>query len=509
MDDWSFAISVKNLIEKSTLRFTDWVSMPLIVHIFWGTFFCKIFGFSFTVLRLSILFLGLIGIITTYYFFKALNINSSLSLAGSLIVATNPVYFELSCTYMTDVPFYTFSIIGLFLIFKAFSKKNIYLHIIGLLFIIIASFIRQTGIIIIISLIISYTIHNKYNKNFFISLTFAIITFLLFLLYRHWLIVNNNLPELYNIKESKLLFTLRHISILSILETILRIGEILVYIGLFIFPISFTYSFNDVLERISLKAKIITAIIILIIIYILILNKHLMPFRGNIIEKYGLGPLRLYDIITLKMNNIYIFPKSIWLFITIISIISATILIINIIHIFLNSHYLQNKQTFSFLFTIFTIYILIFGLAKYFDRYLLLLIPIGLYFCFIISQDLRKHYVYVLLLIPYAIFTVGGTHDYLSFHRTKWRALNYLVKELKVPYQEIDGGFEFNGLTGFKNFKTPKGVNPLKSWWWVYDDKYVISLGKIDGYYEIKKFPFKKWIPYKTNYIYVLRRIKD
>jgi|TARA_B100000315_G_scaffold125397_1_gene115274 hypothetical protein len=42
------------------------------------------------------------------------------------------------------------------------------------------------------------------------------------------------------------------------------------------------------------------------------------------------------------------------------------------------------------------------------------------------------------------LFGILATHDYLSFQRGRWKALNDLTQKEKIFAEKIDGGFEFN-----------------------------------------------------------------
>src|SRR5271157_3667611 len=57
-DDWSYGLAVKYLVVDGHLRFTDWLSVPLITQVLWGALFTLPLGFSFTALRFSTLVLG-------------------------------------------------------------------------------------------------------------------------------------------------------------------------------------------------------------------------------------------------------------------------------------------------------------------------------------------------------------------------------------------------------------------------------------------------------------------
>lgn len=70
-DDWVYAASVKTLLSKGVFEIGSWPAMTLYAHVLWGFVFVKLFGFSFTVLRFSILVLSFVTLcITERLFFQ-------------------------------------------------------------------------------------------------------------------------------------------------------------------------------------------------------------------------------------------------------------------------------------------------------------------------------------------------------------------------------------------------------------------------------------------------------
>ena len=104
-DDWAYGFAVRSLVETGHLRLSGWTATNLIAQVPWGALFCLPFGFSFTALRLSTLVLGLIGVLATYGLLREARASAWLALFGSLVLAFSPIYFALSYTFMTDVPF--------------------------------------------------------------------------------------------------------------------------------------------------------------------------------------------------------------------------------------------------------------------------------------------------------------------------------------------------------------------------------------------------------------------
>src|SRR5262249_41975781 len=104
-DDWAYGSAVRTLLEEGDLRFSDWTATNLIAQVLWGAMFCLPTGFSFTALRVSTLVLGLIGVVATYGLLREARAREGLSLFAALVLAFNPIYFSLSFTFMSDVPF--------------------------------------------------------------------------------------------------------------------------------------------------------------------------------------------------------------------------------------------------------------------------------------------------------------------------------------------------------------------------------------------------------------------
>ncbi|MCI5082860.1 MAG: hypothetical protein MRY78_14275, partial [Saprospiraceae bacterium] len=105
-DDWAYAHSVFQLVEHGRFVLDDWPAMTLLTHILWGSLWCTIFGFSFTVLRIAVLFQAWLG---AYIFYRILLdqlqwSRSSASL-GAAVLLFHPMYYLLSFSFMTDVPF--------------------------------------------------------------------------------------------------------------------------------------------------------------------------------------------------------------------------------------------------------------------------------------------------------------------------------------------------------------------------------------------------------------------
>ena len=112
-----------------------------------------------------------------------------------------------------------------------------------------------------------------------------------------------------------------------------------------------------------------------------------------------------------------------------------------------------------------------------------------------------------------AWYAVAGTHDYLAWNRARYAGLVELTAA-GVPPEQIDGGMEYNGWTlaaRLNHWPTDAdarvGQAPTqKSWWWVVDDRFVVSFRPLPGYGVRQSIPFSRWLPPGEGRIVVLER---
>jgi hypothetical protein len=105
IDDWTYAWSVEHFLETGELRMLEWSAHYPLAQILWGALFSRLLGFSFAVLRLSTLLLAWAGLLALYGTLRELGVRPLLAGLGTLMLWCNPVFFVLSHSFMTDVPF--------------------------------------------------------------------------------------------------------------------------------------------------------------------------------------------------------------------------------------------------------------------------------------------------------------------------------------------------------------------------------------------------------------------
>jgi hypothetical protein len=105
VDDWTYAWSVEHFLHMGELRMLEWSAHYPLAQILWGALFSRLLGFSFVILRLSTLVLAWAGLLAFFLTLRELGIKPVLAGLGTLMLWCNPVFFVLSHSFMTDVPF--------------------------------------------------------------------------------------------------------------------------------------------------------------------------------------------------------------------------------------------------------------------------------------------------------------------------------------------------------------------------------------------------------------------
>ncbi len=125
IDDWLYAGSVEQLLRTGHLAVAPFSAVYPIAQILWGALFALPFGFSFAALRASTVCLAAGGCLALYALARELGCARVTSLLVALSLAPDPVFFVLSYSFMTDVPFVSVSIVALFLAVSAARRNSL------------------------------------------------------------------------------------------------------------------------------------------------------------------------------------------------------------------------------------------------------------------------------------------------------------------------------------------------------------------------------------------------
>jgi hypothetical protein len=123
-DDWAFSETVKHFLDTGQYRLNEWLAPNMPFQTMWGALFCLPFGYSFSALRISTIVLSVIGLVA----FRALALEHGLSRCAAnlltLCLASSPLVFKLTLTYLSDVPFLAMTIVAVLLYTRALRNER-------------------------------------------------------------------------------------------------------------------------------------------------------------------------------------------------------------------------------------------------------------------------------------------------------------------------------------------------------------------------------------------------
>ena len=103
-DDWSYTFIARGVARTGHIVYNGWAAPLLGLQVLWSGLLIRLFGFSFTLVRLSTLpfAAGCAGLV--YGLGRRAGLTHWLATFGSLSIVLSPVFIPLATSYMTDVP---------------------------------------------------------------------------------------------------------------------------------------------------------------------------------------------------------------------------------------------------------------------------------------------------------------------------------------------------------------------------------------------------------------------
>ncbi len=504
-DDWQYAYPVMKLVEEGRLEMQGFFAPNIILQVGWGALWCWIWGaFSFTVLRFSTLTLAIIGSWLFFSISRRLHIPSKTSLTGALLLLSSPLFFNLSFSFMTDVPFLVVMLASLFAVLLYLQESRLKWLIIACLLSIGSFLIRQPGILLMPILGIWICLEKK-GKEGSVK-TFLLLTFLgvgVYFGYEKLVKPLIGISDHFVPVSGLYLDTVLEKPLSFVKELFKKFVKTWIYLGFFGLPI-LPFVWDRVRKIANLSFWQLSGIFIANVVLLFYLHStgKIFPFGGNILYNWGLGPELLVDVYTLQIPNTPQVPYNLLYALNFLSQLSASILCM-VIWKNRGTYSFIQKRFFSFLVFFSLLYLPAMSITSFFDRYLLL--PIAVFFCLLMPffRYPKQVFVTYIPMIAMGLFSLLATHDYLSWNRAKHDAFLWL-QEKEVTITQMDAGFEYNG---FYNYHTDKKVAEGKSFWWVTDDTWVISFGPIPDYHTAHTIGYHRWLwAGKKDYIHILQK---
>lgn len=508
-DDWSYAEAVKHWVDTGEYWVSDWPAMTLFTQVIWGGLFVKVFGFSFYALRISTLVLAVLGLFAFRQMLVRLQLPNYWQLLATLTLVFNPIYFELSLTFMTDVPFLSLIALSLYAYLRAFEADALKWWAAATLGCTLAILLRQPALLLPAAMGAAAVIARPGWKRLSLALGSTLLVYFSLQGYIFWQEhTPGGLPAAFS-KPGKILDMLEPDYLLWKLRSVS--GLYLLYIGAMLLPVLLLSRWKP-----KTRAEWIFALGAAALSLIAVGFSWEQGLLGNTLNHLGLGTIPLPGVH--HTGHWAALPQWMALPAKLLGVLGLLLLIgQSSLRLFsLWRQYQQNwrptapkltpSQTFRLGILGFLIPYCFFLLINFvhFDRYLLPVVLGGLLLLQPVGSPrkwLRR--ASVILLVAMAGFSIAGTHDYFAWNRARWAAL-HAAMDSGIPPTQIDGGFEFNGWhrTGPLKPKLPY----TKSWWFIADDQYAVSFGPFANYQAVAAYPFQRYLPPSTDTVFLLQR---
>ncbi len=503
-DDWAYAYAARGLCEQGELHFLPWTGASLIFQVWYGALLCKIFGFSFTALRISTFALAVFGVVGFYLMLRRLNIRQSGAVAGAALLGLNPIYLNLSFTYMSDVPFTVLAIWAGYHYVRGLSEDRRILLVAGALFAAAAALVRQHGVFLAGAASLTALLAQKpFRTRIVDALICSALPLAALAAFQMWLIKVHGLPSGMENKISE-----------ALSADPWAVGNAafrgLLYLGLMLFPAAWALSHPAGSNR-RLMGLATFTVALSLCSFLYQREGALMFYLTNIMDFFSLGAISLRDVHFLGFPYE---PQA--------GPIAAVILtgIASLGWALLAGPWfagLRHWHRIGRTFCVLAFSLLFLGSLLqahyYFDRYLIPMLPFALAAAFAAEPRLRINKLCYLLTALIAAYSIAGTHDYMAWNRARFEGLALLEAE-GVSAREIDGGMEYNGwhsAADFGHWPSDEEARPgqpasRKSWWWVYDDRFIAAFRKLDGYRVKYEMPYDRWLPPSKASVFILER---
>jgi 4-amino-4-deoxy-L-arabinose transferase-like glycosyltransferase len=496
-DDWNFAMATWHFAETGEFRFARMTGMSLRAQVVWGALWTVLFGKSFEVLRFSTLFLSLSTLLVVTAILRRAGVGRFVRLLAASALLFHPIYFSLSFTYMTHIPYIFALAVAFYCNYRGLSERQIGFLAIGSAAVIVAYFIRQTGVVYIFPPLAALLLfwRDWPRKRWLLSVGTVVMPLLLFVpLFLFTPLLSGYREEM--VTRFAMWEGSTGTVILNALNNVFRITQLnfhftaLLFLPLLI-PVVMRLARD---RRLALASFLALPFMIPFAVERLTLG-YPFPYDtgGYILVNLGLGPLTLRDTWVFGYVHPFRLPASVGFVLTLLVVLLAALLVGAIVMALMA---IMRRQVKDRLLAILALTGCAVGSAAlyvsgfYFDRYSLdafwpavLLFPM-----FVVWNQRSSRLVSIVLVVLFAAGSVMLTSEYLSWNRARWDAFRWLQTQ-GVGLERIDGGYEINQFL-IGGWDGPVTLN--KGQFSVIDDEFIITFNDVRGYQTIATFPYRR-----------------
>ena len=501
IDDWVYAWSVEHLLAGDGLRILDWSSHPNFAHVLWGALFCLPLGFSFVVLRFSTWVAALLALCAFYLLLRELGVKRREALFGVALLGLNPVFFMLSATFMTDVPFLAASLWASYALVVALERRSDGWLVAFAVLASVASAVRVVAVVPPIAAALTLFLQGGAwgRRPARIVLAASPLAFLALLLLwgeSHTVHVVD-LSSVIGSPIFRRLYLAKSLPLLPAL-TLKAVLCAAASLGIAVLPLSAALA----RRRTVLRALPIFGLLLALVALAALMHVT-WPAALDSTFTWTYGELGATQSLVAGKPSPLV-PAAIGGGVTLLGLLSSA-LVLGVLRRRLRAP--ESFVAWSLAGQVGLLAIL----WLFYDRYLLALLP--LLVALVLSARPQLHRAaFTTVLAAFALLSVVGVRDHLAYNAALWQGVT-LLREQGVPDSDIDAGYVVDGWLHFaRPEEAPRDIDGNAFFPWLTAPggllPYQIANEPLPGWQIVDSVPFERWLG-RSGSIYVLARAAE
>jgi 4-amino-4-deoxy-L-arabinose transferase-like glycosyltransferase len=436
IDDWVYSWPVQHLLDSHEFLFPELVGNPIAAQVLWGALFCLPFGFSLSALRVSTWVLGVLAVCALYLLVRESGGTRSSALMAAAVLAFYPVFFILSPTFMTDVPFLAAMLLSALLFVRALHRRRVALVWLAAAVCAASVGSRIIGVGVAGAMITTLLFHTgRWGRRIHVLLPPALIgpfTVWLFVWTRARVFSSADITWLPNGPQQRLA-NIRYAFSADILPSMLveTLLFALVLVGIALLPIAVGLVRRAIVRR--------TACVLVVFAAAWIIAKRAglaawVPFKPG-----GIWAFREIGATASFVPGWHADPLPRWAAASAVTVALASAAIL--VAAWPRGAPREAEKFLLWNIAVQTLLVAVLWLTA--DRYALVFVPLTAALV-LARRPPQRSGPTVACIVAYAAITLAGAHDHLDYNRAVWSA----VADLRaggVPPRDIDGGYVVNG----------------------------------------------------------------
>lgn len=123
-DDWTWALTVKQLQATGHLIYNGWSSPAVIAQAYWGLLWTRLLGFSFNVLKISTLPMCAGSVSVAYLLGRHCGLAAGLAAFVALMLGLSPLFMPMESSFMSDLPGLFFMLFSMYALVRGYEQNS-------------------------------------------------------------------------------------------------------------------------------------------------------------------------------------------------------------------------------------------------------------------------------------------------------------------------------------------------------------------------------------------------